>query len=884
MGNYTLSPADRAALAFLYGPPAIPLTNIVTTTADAGPGSLRAAMYYVTDHPGSVVRFNIPTSDPGYSNGVFTIRLTGHLPTLATDGLAIDGSTQPGFADKPLIVLDASQILPETFTSDTLLIYSANNAVKNISFQGFNWNGVTLLYADATNNTIAGCWLGLDSTGTNSAPNAGQGILIDAGASGNIIGGTNAQARNVISGNRQYGIWVSGWNSTGNVILGNYIGTDAGGSLAVSNGACGVILTGATRRNFIGGTNAAARNVISGNTGAGIWIAGTSVASNTIQGNFIGLNASGTAAISNTFAGINLLDGAQHNLVANNVISGNFSDGLRLAGAGVMANRVEGNFIGTDALGSIAVPNGFLGVGLYDGAVSNTIGGLAPAARNVISGNGSEGLRIQGVGVAWNWIQGNFIGTDASGNGALPNGWSGLTIFSGATSNTIGGATVAARNIISGNWSYGIAIADPGTSGNLVQGNFIGLATNGSTALPNYSGVLLSSSASSNTLGGTTSAARNVISGNAGSGVEISYAAFGNLIQGNFVGPDKTGANASANGGEGIYIHDGAIGNFIGGAAPGAGNVISGNDYRGILATGLNTSSNLIQGNLIGLQADGTNALGNNWDGVVFFNGAGSNVIGLALDGSGAGNKIAFNGFVGIYVGSDNGDFSQGNTIRGNSIYSNSYLGINLVGGTEDFNGITANDTADADDGANRLQNYPVITNALGNGSSVLVSGRLDSEAGRAFLIDVYGNTSADSSGYGEGKFYLGTTTATTSGSGTATFSITGSGDFSGQYFTATATDQASGDTSEFSLAVLVTNQPAPPVFNLPFSLTATGFIARISLTIGQSYRIQATTNLAGNPAPWMDLTNFVATTTNFNFLDRTSTNFPRRFYRAVSP
>src|SRR6185436_14716782 len=178
---------------FLYGAPAVTPTNLVTTTADFGAGSLRAAMYYVADHPGAVVRFNLPTNDPGYSNGVFTIRLTGHLPPLAADGMVIDGSTQPGFTNRPLIVVDGSQIIPETFTSNSgLLIYSANNQVKSISFQGFNWNGLTLLYPDATNNTIAGCWIGLAANGSNAAPNVKQGILFGPGASRNIIGGTNA--------------------------------------------------------------------------------------------------------------------------------------------------------------------------------------------------------------------------------------------------------------------------------------------------------------------------------------------------------------------------------------------------------------------------------------------------------------------------------------------------------------------------------------------------------------------------------------------------------------------------------------------------------------------------------------------------------------------
>src|ERR1019366_4593018 len=295
-------------------------TNIVTTTADSGPGSLRAAMYYVTDHPGSIVKFNIQMIDLGYSNGFFNIHLNGHLPPLATNGMVIDGSTQPGFTGKPLIVVDGSQIIPETFTSNSgLLIFSANNQVKNISFSGFNWNGLTLEYADATNNTISGCWIGLDATGTNAAPNAYQGILFGPGAGHNLIGGTNALARNVISGNRQYGLWMSDTNTVGNVMLGNYIGTDASGSFAVPNAAGGIGIFYNGLGHVIGGTNAGACNIISGNGSAGIWLSGSNVGGITVSGNFIGLNAAGTSAISNTFAGIYVLNGASSNAILNNV-------------------------------------------------------------------------------------------------------------------------------------------------------------------------------------------------------------------------------------------------------------------------------------------------------------------------------------------------------------------------------------------------------------------------------------------------------------------------------------------------------------------------------------------------------------------------------------
>ena len=454
MGNLCLSPGDRAALKYLYGPPAVPLTNVVTTTADFGPGSLRAALYYITDNPGASVRFNIPVSDPGYSNGVFNIHLTGHLPPLANNSLVIDGSTQPGFAGKPLIVVDGSKIIPETFTSNSgLLIYSAGNQVKNISFNGFNWNGLTLRFPDATNNTIAGCWLGLDATGSNAAPNAFQGILLDTGASRNIIGGTNALARNVLSGNTQYGVLISGTNTTGNVILGNYIGTDASGSRVVSNAVGGVFFADGTSRNLIGGTN----------TGAG------------------------------------------------NVISGNLGNGILFRGSNVVGNVVQGNFIGTDATGMNALPNSIAGLTIDTGSKSNLVGGTVTGARNVISGQtNTYGVIVANPGTSGNLVQGNYIGLAANGAGAGPN-YHGIIFSGGATNNTLGGTGAGAGNFVSGNLSYGVFITDPGTSGNFVQGNFIGTDGTGTNGAGNYDNVELQNGAAGNFIGGVSAGAGNVI-------------------------------------------------------------------------------------------------------------------------------------------------------------------------------------------------------------------------------------------------------------------------------------------------------------------------------------------------------------------------------------
>ncbi len=485
MGNYCLSPGDRASLAYLYGPPAVPLTNIVTTTADVGPGSLRAAIYYATDHPGTTVRFNIPASDPGYSNGVFTIHLTGYLPPLVTNGIVIDGSTQPGFANKPLIVVDGSQMIPEAYgpgSATGLLIYSANCQVKNLSFQNFSWNGITLRYPDATNNTIAGCWLGFDSTGTNAAPNAYQGIYISDGASRNIIGGTNALARNVISGNSQYGIFITGTNTTGNVVLGNYIGTDANGSNAVPNGFSGIIIGGDGGGNTIGGTNALARNVISGNLEYGIYL--TNTTGNAVLGNYIGTDVSGSNAIPNQFSGLILENNSRTNVIggpiasAHNLISGNVNAGIWVTGSGTSDNTVQGNWVGLNAAGNSALPNTFIGMYLAGGAQNNLV------LNNVFSGHPSEGLRLSDPGTSFNTVQGNYFGTDASGSVAIPNDYAGVNIYNGATSNLVGGTTVATRNLISGNY-YNVVIdgGGIGASGNLIQGNYIGTDITGTNGL-----------------------------------------------------------------------------------------------------------------------------------------------------------------------------------------------------------------------------------------------------------------------------------------------------------------------------------------------------------------------------------------------------------------
>jgi astacin (peptidase family M12A) len=524
MGGFALSKGDRAVMKFLFGAGPV-LSSVVTNTSESGVGGLRAALHYATDHPSTTITFNIPTTDSGYANGVFTIHFTGHLLPLVADGTIIDGTTQPGYGGNPLIVLDGSQILSEAgavpATVPGMTIYAANSTVRGLSIQRFPWVGIAFLYADAHNNTVRGCRLGLDYTGTAAAPNQYQGIYIFNGANSNTIGGATSADRNILSGNNQYGVWISGPTTTGNVVSGNYIGTRADGLGALPNALGGIIITDGSTNNTIGGTSPGAQNVISGNASAGVWIKGAGVNQNTVRGNYIGLGATGSA-VPNTFAGIRIESGAANNVVANNVISGNTSEGLRIIDAGSSGNIVQGNLVGTAPGGTSAVPNGFAGVTMYNGATGNIIGGTAPSARNILSGNGTVGLAFGDSGTSGNTAQGNYIGTDITGTAAVPNGFAGVYLTNGASANQLGGVQGGARNIISGNAGYGVFVADPGTNGNSILGNFIGTNAIGTAPLSNaYAGIDVLNGAHDNTIGGSAVGASNLISGNTNEGIVL---------------------------------------------------------------------------------------------------------------------------------------------------------------------------------------------------------------------------------------------------------------------------------------------------------------------------------------------------------------------------
>ncbi len=362
-------------------------------------------------------------------------------------------------------------------------------------------NGTTGISILGDNNQVLGNYLGVDKTGSYGRGNLYSGVALWQGASHNVVGGNTAGLRNIISGNSKDGIWISGAETAYNRIIGNYIGVAADGNTAIPNGLSGIGIHGA-HHNQIGGNEAGAGNVISGNADTGIYIAGAGTSYNQILGNLIGTNSTGDMAVGQGRYGIMIGEGASYNDVGDgsaagrNVISGNQYPGILIGGSATTGNTVRGNYIGTDKTGTARLANKNDGIVLDSATYGNTI------EQNVISGNGTSnyGNGIIIISNAHhNIVRANLIGLDKNGKfaiGGQPSG--GVDLGSGAHHNQIGGPNVDDRNVISGNGTDGIFIADAATQDNVIQGNYIGTDVSGALPVPNLWGLYIVNNPSNN--------------------------------------------------------------------------------------------------------------------------------------------------------------------------------------------------------------------------------------------------------------------------------------------------------------------------------------------------------------------------------------------------
>lgn len=656
-------------------------TFTVLNTADSGVGSLRQAILDANASAGlDTIAFAIPGVGP------FTIAPITPLPVI-TSQVIIDGYTQSGSsvatATTPAVIMielsgvniDYISVAANRNTDYGLVLGSGSSGstIRGLCinrFPGLPFSGVARLPGAgirilSDSNIITGNFIGTPVNGlaytgpafTNAAgvtttifANASGIELNGANATGNTIGGITPALRNIIAGSLYYMGGVSLINGAqSNTVIGNYIGVDKNGTGVIGNTQFGVVFIGAVN-NIVGGTTAAQRNIISGASMAQLSLMPLqnvlllTSTDNSILGNYIGVNAAGTASLSNQTSALGILVQTSDGLtISNNLISGCAWGINAMAACFVQVftemprkdYTISGNIIGLNALGTAPIPNGIGGVylqGIEDSDILN----------NVISGNNGDGILIV-QDVRRNNFKGNIIGLDPSGTIIFPNKGDGIRM---------------------GNFS----VVNP----------------------------------LDNIFGGPNDADRNIIASNAGNGVEIKSGALNNTFTNNFIGTSITG--------------DAVL-------RPNCADY--GNHGNGVLIWA--ASHNLIEDNL-----------------------------------------ITQNDLAGVAVRSSAGSlFAIDNAILSNSIFNNGGLGIDLE--PNGVTGITPNDFQDPDLGPNRLQNFPCLRVRRCN-DIIRVFGRLNSLPNSSFLIQFFDTKSL--SKIPEGQTLLGETTVCTNSQGNACFSL----------------------------------------------------------------------------------------------------------------
>jgi len=359
--------------------------STVSTTRDdeEAQGTLRQAINYANRNPGTTIHFDLPAF-LAYQ-GVFRFKILRALPLITASRTTIDGLTQREFRPlTPVIMLDGTN----AGEANGLVIQGASDCViKGLIINNFLRNGIVLdslddhavggtptetIITPATRNRIVGCFIGTDATGEFAAPNRWTGITLSGGARNNIIGGQLLYERNIISGNGQDGVFISsspgyvaGVITSNNLVQGNFIGTNKEGNAALGRGG-------------------------NGGNGVSIWC-----------GNRVGEPR-----------------GPQANVIENNVISGNVRSGVLISGRNTLENEVRSNLVGTTLRGDSAIPNGRDGVTLDRGAERNIITRNTSGSPSVIAFNRGHGIRIRGGSIR-NRILGNSI---------FRNVWGGITL------------------------------------------------------------------------------------------------------------------------------------------------------------------------------------------------------------------------------------------------------------------------------------------------------------------------------------------------------------------------------------------------------------------------------------------------------------------------
>lgn len=413
---------SAALVLVLSSSPLIAATFTVINSNDSGAGSLRQAILDANASANSGEPDRIAFAIPGV--GPHTIQPLTDLPAI-TDPLVVDGYSQPGSSPNGVVAGNSAQLRivlsgesDVSSPSTGLTFVGGSSTVTGLVVNRFT---TQILLQSNGGNSIVGNFIGTDFSGTAGFSPLIQRSGITVLAPGpNRIGGIIAPARNLIS-SLLTGITIDG--SIGNLVEGNYLGTNANGSASLPTpGDFGIEIRNSVGLNTIGGAFAGSGNLISGNVRAGVRI--LSSEATVVQGNQIGTDWSGTTTLGVTSVfGIQLTDVARSAIGGSsrrNLISGNFI-GIQMDG--VSFTTIYGNYVGTDLNGTAPVGNIVYGIQASNSS-NNNVGGTLPGEGNVIAFSGSNGIRwISGVR---NWFQSNSIhssglGIDLNGDGLSLN-------------------------------------------------------------------------------------------------------------------------------------------------------------------------------------------------------------------------------------------------------------------------------------------------------------------------------------------------------------------------------------------------------------------------------------------------------------------------------
>ncbi|MEM7476323.1 MAG: NosD domain-containing protein [Planctomycetota bacterium] len=727
-------------------------TYFVSSSGDSGPGSLRQAILDANANAGfDSIHFSLPDGD-------LRIEPQTAFPRI-DDDLIIDARTQPGFGEEPIVQISGEFVIQAWSALD----FHDVDRAEVYGLQIAHFPSYAISATGSSNVTLQQNQVGwLSGQRSEDARKSESGInvrnsnnvLIGGEGAGNYISGNRADAVLVFQSNEvtlqanrigttedgfglrynRDGIYVSASEDTwiggpglGNLlsgnetairvassarttIQGNIIGTNLGATSILGNTEDGIEVRESTD-TIIGADGDGIEDDLEGNVIAGNARGVFAIYSNRIAvgGNWIGTDASSSQTFGNAKQGI-LFSFVSAGYIGRNATgfanepTGNVIVGSEYSGIELFRSsdiEIQGNFVGLLKNGE-AFPNKLSGVFTHQGE-QISIGGNSRARANVISGNSEHGVHFDGT--IDSVFEGNLIGTDASGSVGVPNGYSGIYLVEGSGIR-IGEPESAfevgdRHNIISGNTEYGIRLSN--SRRNTITGNFLGVGTDGISAIPNeFSGVLLENGSAHNVVGvGTPLAAdsrtANVISGNGRHGVELEGAA-DNVIGGNLVGLTSDGSSALANGSVGVSVHSDSTDNLVGiYGGQGARNVLAASELASVAAS--NSLRTIIAGNYVGTDATATHAIGEQSFGILLGTNATNSIVegnvvsaplaGIsvwsAFDNHMRGNLIGINEFDQVLHGGHYGiqvsDGSANNIIGIDDSVSNDPAHRNIISG-----------------------------------------------------------------------------------------------------------------------------------------------------------------------------------------------------------